>query len=72
MVALKFLDTALPLMVLIIAACRIHCGNWGSMSVRAAGYVIYRRLSDKIEFLLLQASYGDYHWSPPKGSGHLS
>ncbi|XP_065202483.1 bis(5'-nucleosyl)-tetraphosphatase [asymmetrical] [Planococcus citri] len=36
------------------------------MVVRAAGYVIFRKCAD-IEFLLLQASYGDFHWSPPKG-----
>lgn len=37
------------------------------MVVRAAGYVIYRKIANTIEFLLLQASYPDYHWSPPKG-----
>ncbi|KAK9497093.1 hypothetical protein O3M35_004470 [Rhynocoris fuscipes] len=34
--------------------------------VKAAGFVIFRRIPD-LEFLLLQASYRDQHWSPPKG-----
>ncbi|CAK8676529.1 unnamed protein product [Clavelina lepadiformis] len=35
---------------------------------RATGFLIYRQLPcDKIEFLLLQASYKDHHWTPPKG-----
>lgn len=34
----------------------------------AAGFVIFRRLVGKnIEYLLLQASYGEHHWTPPKG-----
>jgi bis(5'-nucleosidyl)-tetraphosphatase len=33
----------------------------------AAGLIIYRRLSGAIEYLLLQTSYGDHHWTPPKG-----
>ncbi|KAL1129895.1 hypothetical protein AAG570_012839 [Ranatra chinensis] len=37
------------------------------MAVRAAGFVIFRRITDHVEYLLLQASYGDRHWSPPKG-----
>ncbi|XP_037960242.1 bis(5'-nucleosyl)-tetraphosphatase [asymmetrical] [Teleopsis dalmanni] len=37
------------------------------MSKRAAGFVIFRRLCDQIQFLLLRASYGTYHWSAPKG-----
>ncbi|CAJ0927270.1 unnamed protein product, partial [Mesorhabditis belari] len=38
-------------------------------SVRAAGMVIYRKTSagSPFEFLLLQASYPPYHWTPPKG-----
>ncbi|XP_049784356.1 bis(5'-nucleosyl)-tetraphosphatase [asymmetrical] [Schistocerca cancellata] len=36
-------------------------------SVRAAGFVIFRYISSKIEYLLLQASYGEHHWTPPKG-----
>lgn len=50
----------------------IHSVTSSKMVVRAAGYVIYRKISNTIEFLLLQASYPDYHWSPPKGSlsGH--
>lgn len=34
---------------------------------RAAGFLIFRRVSDGIEYLLLRASYGTKHWSPPKG-----
>lgn len=35
--------------------------------VRAAGFLIYRKLSQSIEYLLLQTSYGKKHWTPPKG-----
>ncbi|KAH3837608.1 bis(5'-nucleosyl)-tetraphosphatase [asymmetrical]-like [Dreissena polymorpha] len=37
--------------------------------VVAAGFIIFRRITNlmKTEYLLLKASYGDYHWSPPKG-----
>ncbi|XP_013193503.1 bis(5'-nucleosyl)-tetraphosphatase [asymmetrical] [Amyelois transitella] len=34
---------------------------------RAAGLVIYRKVSQGIQFLLLQTSYGEHHWTPPKG-----
>lgn len=34
---------------------------------KAAGFVIYRKLCDKVEYLLLKASYGGFHWTPPKG-----
>uniref|UniRef100_UPI00398F7D50 bis(5'-nucleosyl)-tetraphosphatase [asymmetrical] n=1 Tax=Pristiophorus japonicus TaxID=55135 RepID=UPI00398F7D50 len=44
------------------------------MSRRACGLIIFRRLNaavsskpNEIEFLLLQASYGEHHWTPPKG-----
>ena len=39
------------------------------MAVRAAGFIIYRRLvsAGPFEYLLLKASYGDKHWTPPKG-----
>ncbi|KAL1513069.1 hypothetical protein ABEB36_002545 [Hypothenemus hampei] len=33
----------------------------------AAGFVIFRQISSKIEYLLLQTSYGIHHWTPPKG-----
>ncbi|XP_059618519.1 bis(5'-nucleosyl)-tetraphosphatase [asymmetrical] [Phlebotomus argentipes] len=33
----------------------------------AAGFLLFRRLSDQIQYLLLQASYGTGHWTPPKG-----
>lgn len=35
--------------------------------VRAAGLVVFRRFSNRVEFLLLQASYPPHHWTPPKG-----
>lgn len=35
--------------------------------IRAAGILIYRRVAGRVEYLLLQASYPPYHWSPPKG-----
>lgn len=35
---------------------------------KAAGFIIYRKNSDKeISFLLLQSSRGRHHWTPPKG-----
>lgn len=36
---------------------------------RAAGLVIYRQIESTkpVEYLLLKASYGSKHWSPPKG-----
>ncbi|XP_050295335.1 bis(5'-nucleosyl)-tetraphosphatase [asymmetrical] [Anthonomus grandis grandis] len=33
----------------------------------AAGLVVFRRVAEKIEYLLLQTSYGIHHWTPPKG-----
>ncbi|XP_065166816.1 bis(5'-nucleosyl)-tetraphosphatase [asymmetrical] [Atheta coriaria] len=33
----------------------------------AAGFVIFRRFHSKVEYLLLQTSYGINHWTPPKG-----
>uniref|UniRef100_D1FPM5 Bis(5'-nucleosyl)-tetraphosphatase [asymmetrical] n=1 Tax=Cimex lectularius TaxID=79782 RepID=D1FPM5_CIMLE len=35
--------------------------------VKAAGLVICRHESGSWRYLLLQASYGDFHWTPPKG-----
>ena len=38
------------------------------MARRAAGLVIFRKLQSGIpEWLLLQTSYGEHHWTPPKG-----
>ncbi|CAH2042598.1 unnamed protein product, partial [Iphiclides podalirius] len=34
---------------------------------RAAGLVIFRYTNKAIQFLLLQTSYGEHHWTPPKG-----
>lgn len=37
------------------------------MAKRAAGFLIFREFNNKIEYLLLKASYGSKHWTPPKG-----
>ncbi|XP_029674883.1 bis(5'-nucleosyl)-tetraphosphatase [asymmetrical] [Formica exsecta] len=37
------------------------------MQQRACGLVIFRRYQDTIQFLLMQTSYGQHHWTPPKG-----
>ncbi|KAJ8303846.1 hypothetical protein KUTeg_017429 [Tegillarca granosa] len=34
--------------------------------VVAAGFVIFRRIEAEIQYLLLQTSYGEHHWTPPK------
>ncbi|XP_068620481.1 bis(5'-nucleosyl)-tetraphosphatase [asymmetrical] [Battus philenor] len=34
---------------------------------RAAGLVIFRYTNNVIQFLLMQTSYGEHHWTPPKG-----
>jgi bis(5'-nucleosidyl)-tetraphosphatase len=34
---------------------------------RAAGLVIYRQVGGLVQWLLLQTSYGQNHWTPPKG-----
>ncbi|CAG0914472.1 unnamed protein product [Notodromas monacha] len=34
---------------------------------RAAGLVVYRHLNGVIEYLMMQTSYGTFHWTPPKG-----
>ncbi len=34
----------------------------------AAGFIIFRQTGQApIEYLLLQTSYGEHHWTPPKG-----
>lgn len=51
------------------------CSWQRGMAVRACGLIIFRRLqpapsskvTDSIEYLLLQTSYGSHHWTPPKG-----
>lgn len=37
------------------------------MTRRAAGFLIFRRFNSEIEYLMLKASYGSHHWTPPKG-----
>lgn len=35
---------------------------------KAAGFVVYRKDCSGInEYLLMQASYENHHWTPPKG-----
>ncbi|XP_049877092.1 bis(5'-nucleosyl)-tetraphosphatase [asymmetrical] isoform X1 [Pectinophora gossypiella] len=34
---------------------------------RAAGLVIFRNVNQIVQFLMLQTSYGEHHWTPPKG-----
>lgn len=36
----------------------------------AAGFIIYRMFQNSRQYLLLQASYGDKHWTPPKGANN--
>ncbi|KAI4504158.1 hypothetical protein M0802_000629 [Mischocyttarus mexicanus] len=38
-----------------------------SIQKRACGFVIFRQIQESIEYLLMQTSYGNYHWTPPKG-----
>lgn len=33
----------------------------------AAGLIIFRRINETIEYLVLKHSYGDGHWTSPKG-----
>ncbi|XP_040577669.1 bis(5'-nucleosyl)-tetraphosphatase [asymmetrical] [Lepeophtheirus salmonis] len=35
--------------------------------VRASGFILFQRVSDSIEYLIMKASYGSKHWTPPKG-----
>ncbi|XP_031846944.1 purine phosphoribosyltransferase family protein Apf [Nomia melanderi] len=37
------------------------------MAKRACGFVVFRRAQGIIEYLMLQVSYGQHHWTPPKG-----
>ncbi|XP_023322833.1 bis(5'-nucleosyl)-tetraphosphatase [asymmetrical] [Eurytemora carolleeae] len=34
---------------------------------RAAGFVVYRNFENSVQFLLMQASNQNHHWTPPKG-----
>lgn len=38
-----------------------------AVEVRAAGLVVFRKAVQGFEYLLMQHSYGEKHWSPPKG-----
>lgn len=35
--------------------------------VRAAGLLVFRKVAQGFEYLLLRHSYGAQHWTPPKG-----
>ncbi|XP_041639320.1 bis(5'-nucleosyl)-tetraphosphatase [asymmetrical] [Cheilinus undulatus] len=42
------------------------------MALRACGFIVFRLATsvpppDNVEYLLLQTSYGEHHWTPPKG-----
>lgn len=37
------------------------------MVKRAAGFLIFRRYNSEVQYLMLKASYGSFHWTPPKG-----
>ena len=43
-----------------------RCGSMGT-SLVAAGLIVFRRLHNDLQYLLLQTSYGEHHWTPPKG-----
>ncbi|KAK2704963.1 bis(5'-nucleosyl)-tetraphosphatase [asymmetrical]-like [Artemia franciscana] len=38
-----------------------------NVPLRAAGTLLFRVISNEIQYLLMQASDGEHHWSPPKG-----
>lgn len=40
------------------------------MSLRAAGLIIFRVVSQEVEYLLMKAAPPLNHWTPPKGSLH--
>lgn len=42
------------------------------MATKAAGFLIYRVISNQIEYLMMKASYGKFHWTPPKGNKKLN
>jgi len=37
------------------------------MAKVAAGFIIFRKVARGVEYLMLRASYGTKHWTPPKG-----
>jgi len=39
-----------------------------TLQPRACGLIIFRRAQGTIQYLLMQTSYGEHHWTPPKGS----
>ncbi|XP_077989587.1 bis(5'-nucleosyl)-tetraphosphatase [asymmetrical]-like [Glandiceps talaboti] len=36
-------------------------------NLRAAGLIIFQRIQGDVKYLLMQTSYGEHHWTPPKG-----
>lgn len=53
-----------------LVGAHLHLANCRSKMemIRAAGMVIYRVNGNAFEYLLLQASYPPFHWTPPKGN----
>jgi hypothetical protein len=49
----------------IIFSSADHIIIMSSAAVRAAGFIIYRQFAGA-EYLLMQTSYGQHHWTPPK------
>lgn len=41
------------------------------MTERSAGFMIFRRVNSKIEYLLMKASEFEQNWSSPKGIAFL-
>lgn len=37
------------------------------MIIKTCGFIIYKKVDSGVQYLLLQASTGSNHWSPPKG-----
>ncbi|XP_032681982.1 bis(5'-nucleosyl)-tetraphosphatase [asymmetrical] [Odontomachus brunneus] len=38
-----------------------------ALQQRACGLVIFHRFQGTVQYLLMQTSYGEHHWTPPKG-----
>ena len=53
---------------IILDSDSIICQEKQAMNPRAAGFLIFRKSNKtEIEFLFMKASYGQKHWTPPKG-----
>ena len=38
-----------------------------TMVVQAAGMMVFRKSASQVQYLMMKASYGAKHWTPPKG-----